>query len=90
MSSSPRLETWQNDPNHYVGHGVDWEVGLLLRHHSGRYYQITAFANVSVDETEKFRHNAQYRNIDNDTVWSRPIKDMVGKFEREDGNNPCT
>lgn len=75
------LEPQKHNKMSYVGHGVDWSVDDKLKHKSGRIYKIIAFTNVSVDETDKFPHSAVYVNTVNNTEWSRPIKDMVSRFD---------
>ncbi len=55
--------------------------GLLARHHSGMVYVVLHIANASVPETDKFPHCVVYQNIQDKTIWTRPIKDWVQKFD---------
>lgn len=53
--------------------------GVMMRHHSGRLYEVLDVSNLDTTDSVKFPVTVHYRGT-NGMTWSRSIASMAGKF----------
>lgn len=57
------------------------EVGGLYKHNNGGVYEVTGLANKNTERPGEYPVTVIYKNIDNHTVWCRPIKEWSRSFK---------
>lgn len=56
------------------------EIGDHIRHKNGNVYRVLMLTNTKTERPEQYPVTVIYRNIENGTVWSRPLDDMDRSF----------
>lgn len=75
QDTAPKVSTAENKQSPYP---IKDEV---YKHHSGRLYVVQGFANEETQYPDKFPVTVIYENIDNGTVWTRPLSEFLEKFK---------
>ena len=57
-------------------------VGSLWRHRNGQRYNVTAITNLESRDLDRYPITVVYRNVNNETVWSRPVNDWHRSMTR--------
>ena len=56
------------------------EPGSLWEHYNGNRYVVVAIANQL--DTEKYPKTVVHQNVENDTIWARPLSDWHRSYHR--------
>lgn len=59
---------------------MSWQKDDMIRHKNGCIYKIIMLTNELTEKPLEYPITVVYQNVHNNTLWSRPLKDMDRSF----------